>query len=177
MIVAVLGGIRSGKSDVAQRIAARLGDPVTVAVTGSPAADDAAFAARVAAHRARRPAHWTTIECGPALVEAIERSVGTLLVDSLGTWVSAAPGMGVDVTALVGALEARRDSTVVVSEEVGLSVHPPTEPGLRFADALGAVNAAVVAVSDLALLVVGGRVVRLATLDELDEIEELGGLT
>jgi adenosyl cobinamide kinase/adenosyl cobinamide phosphate guanylyltransferase len=170
VIVTVLGGIRSGKSQVGETIAARFGDPVTVVVAASPPTDDPGFAARVAAHRARRPPHWTTIECGGALVATVERTSGTLLIDSLGTWVAATEEMSVDTSGLVEALRARRGATVIVSEEVGLSVHPPTELGLRFADAVGAVNAAVVAVSDVALLVVGGRVLRLADLDELVEL-------
>jgi len=49
-----------------------------------------------------------------------------------------------------------------VSDEVGLSVHPPTAAGRWFVDALGTVNRAVAAVADEAWLVVAGRVVALA---------------
>jgi len=48
-----------------------------------------------------------------------------------------------------------------VSEEVGLSVHPPTDAGRRFVDALGELNQAVAAVADDVLLVVAGRVLPL----------------
>ena len=50
---------------------------------------------------------------------------------------------------------------MVVSEEVGLSVHPSTALGRRFRDALGSVNQAVAACADDVLLVVAGRVLRL----------------
>jgi adenosyl cobinamide kinase/adenosyl cobinamide phosphate guanylyltransferase len=50
---------------------------------------------------------------------------------------------------------------VVVSEEVGLGVHPATEDGRRFRDALGTLNQAVAAVADEVLLVVAGRILRL----------------
>ena len=50
---------------------------------------------------------------------------------------------------------------MVVSEEVGLGVHPPTEVGRRFADALGSLNRAVADVADRVLLVVAGRVLPL----------------
>ena len=161
MIVVVVGGTRSGKSAVAETLAADLGEPVTVIVPASPTAVDADHEARIEAHRARRPASWSTVECGPGLVAAIEAARGTVLVDSLGTWVSSSPCLEVDVPALVDALARRTESTVLVTEEVGLAVHPTTEAGRRFVDAVGALNAAVARVADDVLLVVAGRTLRL----------------
>ena len=87
---------------------------------------------------------------------------GPVLLDSLGPWVAAQVDQDLDRAALVEALVGRRGHTVVVSDEVGLSVHPPTAVGRWFVDALGAVNRAVVAVADETWLVVAGRVVALA---------------
>jgi len=163
VITLVIGGTRSGKSDVAARIAAALGEPVTVVVPTIVV--DEAFAQRVRDHQAHRPESWTTVECGPALPDALLRGTGTVLIDSLGSWVAGAEGFTVDTTALLGALRSRSEPTVVVTEEVGLSVHPPTDAGLRFADELGTLNAAVAAVADRVLLVVAGHVTRLEPLD------------
>jgi adenosyl cobinamide kinase/adenosyl cobinamide phosphate guanylyltransferase len=159
VISLVVGGTRSGKSEVAEQLAARFGEPVTVAVPASASDDE--FAARIAEHRQRRPAAWQTVECGNELVSAVGDASGTLLIDSLGTWVASAPDFTVDGAGLVAALRARSAPTVVVTEEVGLAVHPTTEVGRRFTDALGALNVAVAAVADEALLVVAGRVLRL----------------
>jgi adenosyl cobinamide kinase/adenosyl cobinamide phosphate guanylyltransferase len=127
------------------------------------------MAARVAAHRARRPDAWATVEAGADLAEVVAGLAGTVLVDSLGTWVAGVPGLAPDVAALCDALRARdragAGDTIVVSEEVGLGVHPPTEVGRRFADALGTLNRAVAAVADRALLVVAGRALRLDPVD------------
>lgn len=158
MIALVLGGMRSGKSAVAEELAAALVPPVTYVATG--AASDAAMAARIAAHRARRPARWRTIEAGADLVASLGAVEGTALVDSLGTWVAAC-AMAPDVEGLCRVLSERRGDTVVVSEEVGLGVHPPTELGIRFADAVGDVNRAVAAVADDVRLVVAGRILQL----------------
>lgn len=165
MIVLVLGGTRSGKSEVAERMAADLGDAVTFVATGTVGDPD--LAARVEVHRARRPAAWSTVECGPDLPAAVAVIDGPVLVDSLGTWVAHAPRMQVDPTALVRALQERPSPSVVVSEEVGLAVHPTTEAGRRFTDALGDVNRAVAAAADRVLLVVAGRALELAALDDL----------
>ncbi|HSO95342.1 MAG TPA: bifunctional adenosylcobinamide kinase/adenosylcobinamide-phosphate guanylyltransferase [Acidimicrobiia bacterium] len=163
MITLVIGGTRSGKSDVAGHVAAALGEPVTVVVPTVVA--DESFAQRVRAHQARRPDSWPTVECGPALPDAVGTASGTVLVDSLGSWVAATDGFVVDTTALLDALRRRPDPTVLVTEEVGLSVHAPTEAGRRFTDQLGELNAAVAAAADQVLLVVAGRVTRLERFD------------
>ncbi len=165
MIVLVVGGTRSGKSAIAERIAADLGEPVTFVATA--AVTDPGMAARIEAHRARRPASWPTIECGEGLPDVVAGIDGTALVDSLGTWVAGAPEMRVDANALVGALQGRGAHTVVVSEEVGLSVHAPTAAGRDFTDALGDLNVAVAEVADRVLLVAAGRVVSLAPVDDV----------
>ena len=159
MITLVIGGTRSGKSEVAEGIAAGLGEPVTVIVPAD--AIDAEQAARIAAHRDRRPAAWLTVECGPELVDALAVAEGTALVDSLGTWLSVSADLDVGVDELVGVLQRRAGPTVVVTEEVGLAVHPTTDLGRRFVDALGTLNAAVARVADDVRLVVAGRSVRL----------------
>jgi adenosylcobinamide kinase / adenosylcobinamide-phosphate guanylyltransferase len=122
--------------------------------------------ARIAAHRARRPSHWNTVECGAGLVGAVREHEGALLIDSLGSWVAASPDFAVDVDGLVDALRSRSAPAIIVSEEVGLSVHAPTESGRRFGDVLGALNVAVAAGADEVLLVVAGRVLHLEPLDE-----------
>ena len=158
MIALVLGGMRSGKSDEAERLAATLPQPVTYLATG--AASDEAIADRIAAHRVRRPAGWRTVEAGAELVAALAAAEGTALVDSLGTWVAACD-MAPDIAGLCTTLQERPGDTVLVSEEVGLGVHPPTELGVRFADAVGAVNRAVADLADDVRLVVAGRVLHL----------------
>jgi len=161
VITLVLGGARSGKSEMAERLAASAGSgDVTYVATG--VVRDADMEARVAAHRARRPAGWLTVEAGADVVDVVRRSPGTVLVDSLTTWVAEAYGFGVDAGGLCRALLDRDGAAVVVSDEVGLGVHPSTDAGRRFRDALGLVNQAVAAVADDVLLVVAGRVVHLA---------------
>lgn len=160
MITLVLGGTRSGKSEVAEHLAARHGPPVTYVAT-LRLGGDADLEARVAAHRSRRDAGWATVEAGADLPAVLAGLTGTVLVDSLGPWVAACPQMGADAEALCAAMCGRGGDTVVVSEEVGMAVHATTEAGRRFEDALGAVNRAVSAVAGRAYLVVAGRAVPL----------------
>jgi adenosyl cobinamide kinase/adenosyl cobinamide phosphate guanylyltransferase len=160
VILVVLGGTRSGKSEVAERIAAELDGPVTY-VAAAVAGEDPDLAARIAAHRARRPASWTTVE-GPADLPALLSALdGTVLVESTGSWIAAQPDLDADVDGLCRAATTRRGDTVFVGEEVGLSVHPPTEVGRRFVDAVGVCNRRLADVADRVLLVVAGRSIEL----------------
>jgi adenosyl cobinamide kinase/adenosyl cobinamide phosphate guanylyltransferase len=103
------------------------------------------------------------VEAGADLVGALdsldENTVA--LVDSLGTWVGAQPDLAVDIEGFVATLRTRSGPSVLVSDEVGLGVHPSTEAGLRFRDALGELNLAIAEVAHDVLLVVAGRVLPL----------------
>lgn len=175
----VLGGARSGKSEIAEALAnasaTALNKPVLYVATGrAPATPsepsyDREWSKRVAAHRARRPASWKTLEIDPGgpLRDVLERTGSIVLIDSLGTWLagfygptSAHDAMKRAIDSFLWALDTRESSSdpvIVVSDEVGLGVHPPTEIGVKFRDALGALNRSVCERSDRALLAVAGR--------------------
>jgi adenosyl cobinamide kinase/adenosyl cobinamide phosphate guanylyltransferase len=168
MIVLVIGGTRSGKSEVAEQIAGRFGGAVTYIATG--ATSDPDIAARIARHQLRRPPDWVTVEPPADLMQTLRDARGTVLLDSLGTWIASKTDFALESAALNEVLRAREGHTIVVSEEVGLSVHPTTASGREFVDRLGTLNRAVAQIADEALLVVAGRVLRLhevgAVLDE-----------
>jgi nicotinate-nucleotide--dimethylbenzimidazole phosphoribosyltransferase len=185
--VLVLGGIRSGKSEYAESLVGSATE-VRYVATAAPldaydeagsAASDATrdpvqspeWAARIAAHRARRPDAWLTEETGTAperLAELVAdtKPDQTVLVDDLGGWVAAhASGpdssgpdsSGADPAALATAVRDCAGRVILVSPEVGLSVVPATAAGVAFADALGTVNRALAQVCDLVVLVVAGQ--------------------
>lgn len=159
MITLVLGGVRSGKSEAAENMAAAAaaatGDPVTYVATG-----DGRSLERVAVHRARRPDWWETVQEPRSIAKVLAETDGIVLIDSLGSWL-AHDVEGADVDDLVGALAARVGDTIVVSEEVGLGVHPVSALGRRFADRLGETNRAVAAAADRVVLVAAGRLLDL----------------
>ncbi|HEV2360157.1 MAG TPA: bifunctional adenosylcobinamide kinase/adenosylcobinamide-phosphate guanylyltransferase [Acidimicrobiales bacterium] len=168
VITLVLGGARSGKSEVAERLVTRAASNGGVAyvATAVPSQGDSDFKARISLHRSRRPTGWTTEEValGGHLGKVLLRIEGAAIVDSLGTWVAGFEGREPDTGELIAALAGRRAErrpTVLVSDEVGLGVHPETEIGRVFRDALGALNRAVAEVADEVLLVVAGRVLKL----------------
>ncbi|RBY74649.1 bifunctional adenosylcobinamide kinase/adenosylcobinamide-phosphate guanylyltransferase [Geodermatophilus sp. TF02-6] len=169
--VLVLGGSRSGKSAHAETLVADA-EAVTYLAACPPVPGDDEWAARVAAHRGRRPAGWTTVETtapGDLL------RPGTVLVDSITTWVAALmdeagvwagePGsrdrLAARCDALVEAWTATPAHVVAVSDEVGLGVVPETRSGRLFRDTLGAVNQRLARTADEVWFVVAGLPQRL----------------
>jgi adenosylcobinamide kinase/adenosylcobinamide-phosphate guanylyltransferase len=172
----VTGGVRSGKSRFAETLAGT--GRVRYVAPGYPPGDDAEWAARIEAHRVRRPSRWETVET--ADVAAVLRAAApgdTLLVDCLTTWLarhlddagawSEEPGWVSRADAATDDLvrawgETAAASVVAVTNEIGLGVVPATASGRLFRDRLGALNQRIAAASDRVYLVVVGRVLDLS---------------
>ncbi|WP_326546291.1 bifunctional adenosylcobinamide kinase/adenosylcobinamide-phosphate guanylyltransferase [Mycolicibacterium sp. ND9-15] len=164
----VLGGIRSGKSRWAE---AALADeatdpqPVRYLATGPEPVGDPEWAARVAAHRARRQGRWSTVETTDVATCLRTEPIATL-VDDIGSWLTAAMdrsgawtdgSIATDVDDLLDAVGGFSAPLAVVSPEVGLTVVPATAAGRRFADELGALNQRLATVCDRVVLVIAGQ--------------------
>ncbi|MGQ0743583.1 MAG: bifunctional adenosylcobinamide kinase/adenosylcobinamide-phosphate guanylyltransferase [Acidimicrobiales bacterium] len=164
MTTLILGGARSGKSALAEKMAAATGRGVVYLATAAADPGDVDMAERVRRHRIRRPLGWSTVECGPGLVAAVRGAEPSacLLIDSLGSWLAATGEADIDASGLCSALCERPGPNLVVSEEVGLGVHPSSAAGREFRDRLGTLNQLVAGVAERVLLVVAGRVLDLA---------------
>lgn len=175
MRVLVTGGVRSGKSRHAESLLPGRVPVAYVAPGPVPDADDADWAARVAAHQAARPAQWVTYETRD-VAGVLAAATGPVLVDCLGTWLTGvideralweAPSeevggvVGGLLDGLVEALAATSGDVVLVTNEVGLGVVPAHRSGRLFRDLLGTVNQRVAGACDEVHLVVAGRVLRL----------------
>jgi len=173
--VLVLGGARSGKSTEAEMRLA--GEPFVSYIATDPGREaggggDPAWAARVAAHRARRPAWWRTVET-MAVTGVLTRERGAVLIDSVSGWLAGTmeacgcwdrgPNQRLEqsIDELAGAWRASAGRVVAVSDETGLGVVPPTRAGGLFRDQLGQLNQRLAAESDETVLVVAGRVIGL----------------
>lgn len=165
MLILVLGGARSGKSAVAESLTRRLPQPVTYVATLTPDERDADLICRIEAHRRRRPASWATLDATEHLADQLRGIAGTVLVDSLGPWVARHQPDDARTDLLRDALAARAGDSVVVSDEVGLSVHPSTAAGRAFRDLIGTLNQRLAAAADDTLLIVAGRVLATAPID------------
>ncbi|NLG20269.1 MAG: bifunctional adenosylcobinamide kinase/adenosylcobinamide-phosphate guanylyltransferase [Actinomycetales bacterium] len=172
MRILVTGGVRSGKSHHAESLL-REEPSVSYLATGpdEAAEPDPDWAHRLAVHRARRPATWTTVESSDPAT-ALAESTDAVLLDCLGTWLTAqvdrqgmweepvdeVTSMMRHETARLTAALQRPQLTVLVTNEVGLGVVPEHRSGRLFRDVLGEVNREVAAACDEVHLVVAGRV-------------------
>ena len=180
----ILGGARSGKSALALRLAAQHKEE-RVLFVATAEAYDRDMTARIERHRAERPTAWSTLEEPLDLTAALSTAVarvsddgargaghGVVVIDCVTLWVSNLllrheddPGAEALIVErareLLALYKAQRASWIVVSNEAGLGIVPPTALGRRYRDALGRVNQLFAAAADEALLLVAGLVLDL----------------
>jgi len=167
----ILGGARSGKSSYAEQIAAdHGGDSVLYVATAQ--AFDAEMEAKIAKHRADRPAAWPTLEAphgaGAAILD-YDWNGAVVLLDCLTVLTSnvliqfedpfdevVAGAIAGEVDALLACVEKLDAEILIVSNEVGLGLVPPTKLGRAYRDLLGWANQRLAAVADEVILMVAG---------------------
>lgn len=169
----LLGGARSGKSDQAVRLGTAWPGPVVFVATAEGRDDD--MATRIERHRLERPDSWATFE-SPRFNQFEANSIepaALMIVDCLTLLVSNLllgdddwPALDeaallAQVDSLAAALAARPGPTLLISNEVGMGVHPPTELGRSYRDILGRANRIAVDQSETAAIIVAGRLMAL----------------
>ena len=180
-ITLVIGGVRSGKSRFAADLASRLaGDRPVLFVATARRGPSAGMEARIERHRANRPEHWQIVEAPLDLAEALRQAsgVGVVLVDCLTMWISnityecgdsdapdfeprARAELDRRVDDLLDALSTTQIPVVLVTNEVGQGVAPPTRLGVVFADLQGEANQKIAARAGAVWQVVAGIPVRI----------------
>lgn len=169
-IVLITGGVRSGKSLLAEKLA--FAHESVIYIATCEARDDE-MAERITLHQERRPGHWKTAEAPVDLMPAAQTdSSSCLLIDCLGLWVTnclladedknlSAPGQFIQemrekTHTLLTLLASRQGDSIIVTNEVGFGLVPPYKMGRVFRDCLGIVNATVAeAASDVYLCAAG----------------------
>lgn len=171
----IIGGVRSGKSALAQLRARQSGLAVVVLATAG--AGDPEMARRVAHHRQHRPADWVSVEEPLQLASALARHAGNrtcVLVDCLTLWLSnlffagraavqAEAGETIDcellsghIAALLECIPSLAGHLILVSNEVGCGIVPMNAVARAFADEQGRLNQRVAAVCDRVTLTAAG---------------------
>lgn len=171
----ILGGARSGKSQLAEKRALDSGLQVIYLATAE--ARDGEMARRIAHHRERRPAEWGSTEEMLQLatkLRALAAPDTCILVDCLTLWLSnllfagqaaaqAEAGEAIscalfrdETSALIELLPQLPGHIILVSNEVGWGVVPMHPVSRLFADEQGRLNQRVAAVCDRVTLVAAG---------------------
>ena len=166
----IIGGARSGKSRLAESRALATGLPRVYLATAGAVAHDGEFAARIAAHRARRGAGWQTLEEQIDIAPLIAACPATevMLVDCLTLWLANLMETGagpedikVRVEALARACREPGAVVVAVTNEVGAGIVPENAQARLFRDVAGRANQALAAAADRVVVVIAQSAVPL----------------
>ncbi|WP_262299228.1 bifunctional adenosylcobinamide kinase/adenosylcobinamide-phosphate guanylyltransferase [Microvirga sesbaniae] len=159
--VLVLGGARSGKSRTALRLAESTSPERTYIATAQAFDDE--MRERIDRHRAERDGSWQTVDAPLDLVEAVQAQVAprhAVLVDCLTLWLSnlmlEGRDPGREAGRLVQAVQDARGPLILVTNEVGQGIVPPTPLGRAFRDEQGRLNQRVAEACDAVVLVAAG---------------------
>lgn len=159
----ILGGARSGKSALAEQLAHESQREVVYIATAQ--AGDEEMAARIAHHRARRPAAWLSIEEPLHLADVLRkhaRQDRCVLVDCLTLWLSNVLGdadtqrFEHERSSLLETLPTLSGDVLMVSNEVGLGIVPMGALTRRFVDETGRLHQSIAAISERVLFVAAG---------------------
>ena len=164
MLELILGGARSGKSRLAERLATQSGLAVTYIATSQ--ALDGEMSARIQHHRQRRPADWGLVEEPLELARALRDNAAPgrcLLVDCLTLWLTNLLMLDDDTRlamqrdAFLEALAELPGRIILVSNETGLGVVPLGELTRRYVDEAGWLHQAVAERAERVLFTVAGQ--------------------
>lgn len=163
MLELILGGARSGKSRLAERLARDSGLPVTYFATAQ--IGDGEMSERIRQHRDRRPAEWGLVEEPLRLAQVLREHAAPnrcLLVDCLTLWVTnlllAEDGAHLqhEINELLATLPALPGRIILVSNETGLGVVPLGELTRRYVDEAGWLHQAIAQCSERVVFTVAG---------------------
>lgn len=159
----ILGGVKSGKSALAERQASASELKVTYIATAT--ADDLAMQQRISHHQQHRPSHWQTIEEPIHLAEQLQRQCidnHCVLVDCLTLWLTNLLMQDNDVLlkseidALLATLPNIKGELIIVSNETNMGIMPLGDITRRYCDEIGLLHQAIAALSDTVVLTVAG---------------------
>ena len=155
----VLGGARSGKSALAERLLTAGQGPWAYVATAQAFDDE--MRERIAQHRARRADGWVTFEAPVDLAGTLGKAGDQpVLVDCLTLWLSNLMLGGYDVAlatdALIVALSDRTKPCILVSNEVGLGIVPDNALARLFRDEAGRLNQRMAEAADRVVFVAAG---------------------
>lgn len=159
----ILGGVRSGKSKLAEQHANDSGLNVVYVATAQ--VRDAAMQQRIAQHQARRPSHWLSIEAGHDLAQVLQQQAATnrcVLVDCLTLWLTqllcdaSEAELRREVDALLAVLPTLPGRIVLVSNETNMGVVPLGELSRRYCDEAGRLHQQLGILCERVILTVAG---------------------
>jgi adenosylcobinamide kinase/adenosylcobinamide-phosphate guanylyltransferase len=158
-ITLVLGGARAGKSRFAEELIESTAHTALYLATAEPR--DEEMRVRIAAHRARRGANWTTLEEPLELVNTLlAEEARPVLIDCLTLWLSnlmhAKRDIGFEFERLLAVLPKAQMPVVMVANEVGLGIVPDNAMAREFRDHAGLLNQSIARLAQRVVFMAAG---------------------
>jgi adenosylcobinamide kinase/adenosylcobinamide-phosphate guanylyltransferase len=178
ILTLLIGGAGSGKSHFAQELALKLGGPVLFVATAT--AGDEEMLQRIDQHRKKRPSDWSTLEVTTEVGKNIAEKIGgarvvivdciTLLANNIFSQHSDQAGEPIDIPLIEKRLDAEIDGLIectshvdahfiIVTNEVGLGLVPPSRLGRLYRDLLARANQRLAGAAGEVYLMVAGLAV------------------
>jgi adenosylcobinamide kinase/adenosylcobinamide-phosphate guanylyltransferase len=179
--ILILGGARSGKSDLAVQLALRFSGKVAYVATAS--AGDEEMKERIKIHKQNRPASWSTIEAETGIGTALRNAgfhADVIILDCLTMLVSNIILVSGEETKeqilidkAIGEIEQflkvcreNNSRSIIVSNETGMGIVPPSRLGRVYRDVLGKANKHIALKADKVLLMFAGLAIDIKKISE-----------
>lgn len=174
MIIFITGGVRSGKSSFAQKMALNLSKKPVYLATAKIWDDD--FYERIKLHQAERGPEWTTYE-GHHELHKLPLAGRIVVVDCVTLWLTNfftnKPDKPEEVLEElkqeIENLFQLSGTFIIISNEIGMGMHADTPLGRKFADLQGWVNQFIAERADEAIFMVSGLPLYLKKIREAKE--------
>ena len=163
-IIFITGGTKSGKSELAEYFGRKIHKLTYIALSESRPEDNS-WQKKILEHRKRRPKDWELVET-TNLISALKRKHGPILIDSIGGFImenisKEDAEWDKKIYLLLDHLNKRKNTTIIVGEQVGWSLVSEYEIGNKYIERLGILQKKITKISHDNWLTLNGRVIRL----------------
>ena len=163
-IIFITGGTKSGKSEFAEYLGKKIQNLTYVALS-EPRPNDTYWQKKIMKHRERRPKEWDLIETNN-LISVLRREKGPILIDSIGGFIMENINKNDEeweenIYLLLNLLKMRKETTLIVGEQVGWSLVSEYEVGNNYIERLGELQKKITQISNENFLTINGRTLKL----------------
>ena len=163
-IIFITGGTKSGKSEFAEYLGRKI-EKITYIALSEQRLDDYNWQKKILQHRKRRPKEWKLVETNN-LINALKTVKGSVLIDSIGGFIMESINKNDEewdkkIYLLLDLLQVRKNTTLIVGEQVGWSLVSEYEIGNKYIERLGNLQKKITKISQENWLTLNGRALRL----------------
>ena len=163
-IIFITGGTKSGKSEFAEYLGRKI-EKITYIALSELRADDVNWQKKILQHRKRRPKEWELIETNN-LINALKSVQGPVLIDSIGGFIIESINKNDEewdkkIYLLLELLKVRKNTTLIVGEQVGWSLVSEYEIGNKYIERIGNLQKKITKISQENWLTLNGRALKL----------------